>query len=79
MGKGVGKKKRFVKIFSIFLSVSKSADGGGGWFHVRMDIKGMNQIVLEARRGGTRLREDQGDVCIDDVRVRKGTCCKYLS
>ena len=34
-------------------------------------------FVFEVVRGGNSDGEDQGDVCIDDVSVTPGACCKF--
>ena len=47
------------------------------WQEIQVDLEANVDIfVFAATRGGSSIDDDEGDICIDDVNVQYGKCCK---
>ena len=47
------------------------------WQEIQVDLEANVDIfVFAATRGGSSIDDDEGDICIDDVNVQYGNCCK---
>ena len=44
-----------------------------------MDLEpSVDVFVFAATRGGNSMYDDEGDICVDDVSVQYGNCCKLF-
>ena len=49
------------------------------WQKTKVDLEpSVDVFVFAATRGGNSMYDDEGDICVDDVSIQYGNCCKLF-